>query len=177
MSEQSPALDDLISIARINRPQGLRGEVIAELLTDFPERFAKLGSVWAVTPEGKVERVTIERAWPHKGRVVLKIAGYDDISQAETLRGVRVAITNEQLAPLPPDTYYDFDLVDCAVVEKSGEVVGSVIGVERHGAAPLLKVRGATREHLVPLVLSICVEIDIARKRIVIAPPEGLLEL
>ncbi len=177
MSELRPAVEDLISIAWIARPQGLRGEVIADILTDFPERFTKLDAVWAMTATGNVERVKIERARLHKRRVILKIAGYDDISQAEALRGVRLGITSDQLRPLPPDTYYDFDLADCLVATTSGGVVGRVTAVERHGAAPLLKVRGEEKEHLIPLVLSICVEIDIARKRIVIAPPEGLLDL
>lgn len=177
MSAERPALDELISIARIARPQGIRGEAIADILTDFPERFEKLRSVWAISPAGQVELVNIEKAWLHKGRVVLKIAGFDNMNQAEALRGFRIAITESELAPLPPDTYYDFDLTGCEVSTVSGEVIGSVEAVEKHGAAPLLKVRGENREHLIPLVLSICVEVDVAHKRIVIAPPEGLLEL
>jgi len=177
MSDQRPAIDELISIARIARPQGVRGEVIAEILTDFPERFAKLHSAWMVSTNGEIEQARIEKAWLHKGRVVFKIAGFDDMTQAEALRGVRVAITSQELATLPPDTYYDFDLEGCEVLTVSGETVGAVAAVEKHGGAPLLKVRGAGKEHLIPLVLSICVEIDVAQKRIVIAPPEGLLEL
>lgn len=177
MSSPQPAAADLISIAKIARPQGIRGEVIAEVLTDFPERFSALKKVWAVRPSGKIEELTIERSWMNKGRVVLKFAGFDDMTQAEALREVRLGITSSELQPLPPDTFYDFDLEGCTVVTTAGEAVGQVEGVERCGAAPLLKVRGDGREHLIPLVLSICVEIDIANKRIVIAPPEGLLDL
>lgn len=177
MSSPRPAAADLISIARIARPLGLRGEVIADVLTDFPDRFAAMTRVWGVTAAGQIEQFQIEHSRLQKGRVVLKFVGYDDISQAETLRDVRLGITNEELRPLPPDTWYDFDLAGCHVVSTSGEVVGQVEGVERHGAAPLLKVRGDGREYLIPLVLSICIEIDIARKRIVVAPPEGLLDL
>jgi 16S rRNA processing protein RimM len=177
MSDQRPALDELISIARIARPQGIRGEVIADVLTDFPERFEKLRSAWVITPTDQVEQLNIERARLHKGRVLLKITGFDNMDQAEALRGFRIAITENELAPLPPDAYYDFDLKGCEVSTVSGECIGSVEAVEKHGAAPLLKVRGKSQEHLIPLVLSICVEIDVAHKRIVIAPPEGLLEL
>ncbi|MEP7272166.1 MAG: ribosome maturation factor RimM [Acidobacteriota bacterium] len=177
MSSPRPAAADLISIARIARPQGLRGEVIADVLTDFPERFTAPRKVWGVRPSGQIEEFQLERSWMNKTRVVLKFVGCDDRNQAETLRDVRLGITNEELRPLPPDTYYDFDLAGCEVVATSGEVVGQVEAVERHGAAPLLKVRGDGREHLIPLVLSICVEIDIARKRIVVAPPDGLLDL
>ena len=177
MSDQRPALDELISIARIARPQGIRGEVIAEILTDFPERFAKLRSAWAISTSSQIDEVTVEKTWLHKGRVVLKLAGFDNMNQAEALRGVRIAITQDQLATLPPDTYFEFDLVGCDVEMVSGEPLGSVEAVEKHGAAPLLKVRGNGREYLIPLVLSICIEVDVERKRIVIAPPEGLLDL
>ena len=177
MSVPIPAESDLISIARIARPQGKNGEVIADILTDFPERFAKPGSVWAINESGQIDQLKVERSWMHKGRVVLKFAGYDDMTRAETLRGVRLAITSGELKPLPADTYYDFDLAGCVVVAASGEEIGSVASVERYGAAPLLKVRGNGREYLIPLVLSICIEIDVAHKRIVVAPPEGLLEL
>ena len=130
MSDQRPALDDLISIAPIARPQGLRGEAIADVLTDFPERFAKLKSAWAIAPDDEVRLVEIEKAWLHKGRVVLKIAGFDNMTQAEALRGVRIAISSHELKELPPDTYYDFDLTGCEVSTVDGESIGQVEGVE-----------------------------------------------
>jgi len=81
------------------------------------------------------------------------------------------------LVPLPPDNYYDFDLVDCEVRTRAGEVVGQVTGVEHFGAAPLLVVLSPeTKEYLVPLASSICVEVDIELKKIVIDPPAGLLD-
>lgn len=177
MSSTPPDSTELISIAKIARPQGRHGEVIADILTDFPERFAKLKAVWSVTTNGQVKELQVERAWLHQHRVVLKFEGYDDMNQAETLRGVRLAVTNKDLVTLPADTFYDFDLKECDVVTTSGEALGIVTAVERYGAAPLLKVCGDKGEYLIPLVLSICVEIDTARKRIVVAPPEGLLEL
>ena len=78
---------------------------------------------------------------------------------------------------LPEDTFYEFDLVDCEVVTTKGEPVGRVAGVRNYGAAPLLVVIDGGRERLIPLASRICQEVDIARKRIVIDPPEGLLEL
>lgn len=168
---------DLIAVARILRPQGRRGEVIAELLTDFPERFTSLDTVRAIRPAGEVCDLKIERAWLHKGRVVLKFAGYDTINQAEGLRDVRLVVTRSQLVKLPAHSYYDFDLVDCEVVTREGERLGRVAKVHRHGAAPLLAVQDQGREYLIPLALDICTEIDIARKRIVVDLPEGLLEI
>jgi 16S rRNA processing protein RimM len=166
-----------IAVARILRPQGRHGEVIAELLTDFPERFTNLKTVRAIRPAGEIGELELERAWLHKGRVVLKFAGYETIDQAEALRGARLVVGPSELIELPDYHYYDFDLVDCEVVTREGEPLGRVTEVLHHGAAPLLMIQNQGREYLIPLALDICTEIDIARKRIVIEPPEGLLEL
>ena len=184
MSAVAPAVEDLIVIAEIDRPQGLRGEVIATIMTDFPGRFANLKRVWSFRPASpEVKELTIERTWLHNGRIVLKLAGYDDMTSAEALRGLRLAVTRDQLVALPADTYYDFDLVDCEVSGVGGQRIGRVRRVENSGAAPLLVVEVETadgargREVMIPFATSICVEIDMAEKRIVVDPPEGLLEL
>lgn len=172
-----PADHELIVIARIARPHGLRGEVIADILTDFPDRFADLDQVRLRLDSGRLTTLGLEHAWLHNGRVVLGFAGIDRIEEAEPLRGASVLIEREQLIPLPPDTYYDFDLVDCQVTTTQGEAVGKVTGVEHFGAAPLLVVvTPEEREHLIPLAASICVEIDIDRKAIVVDPPAGLFD-
>ncbi|NDD63992.1 MAG: 16S rRNA processing protein RimM, partial [Acidobacteria bacterium] len=163
---------DLVSIARIARPHGLRGEVVADLLTDFPERFGDLDSVRLRLASGATAAWQVEWARPHKDRVLLKFLGVDDVEQAGMLRAAVLLVTRDELVPLPADRYYDFDLVGCEVVIKSagsGEPVGRVSGVEHFGAAPLLVVVTVeNREHLIPLAASICVEVDIARKRIVV---------
>ncbi|MCG3161142.1 MAG: Ribosome maturation factor RimM [Acidobacteria bacterium] len=169
--------DDLVTVARIARPQGIRGEVIADLLTDFPERFAKLGGFYVKRADGRLLTLDLESSRPHKGRVALKFAGCDDCNSAEELRGARVMVTRDQLVALPEGAYYDFDLIGCEAVTGDGQQLGRVEEVQNYGAAPLLVVRDGKREFLIPLVLSICVEIDTERKRIVINPPEGLLEL
>lgn len=170
--------EDMITVARIARPQGIRGEVIADLLTDFPERFARLTEARAVWPTGKVGVIGLERARPHLGRIILKLKGCDSRNEAENLRDVRLMVRREQLVELPTDNYYHFDLVDCAVVTAAGLAVGNVVGVQDFGAAPLLVVKGDDgKERLIPLASSICTEVDVANKRIVIEPPDGLLEL
>ncbi len=169
--------DDLVSVARIARPQGLRGEVIADLLTDFPERFASLDRAYIKRADGRLLVLDLESSRTHKRRIALKFTGYDSINSAEELRGARVMIARDQLIALPDDTYYDFDLIGCEVVGADGQKLGRVDEVQDFGAAPLLLVRDDKREYLIPLVLSICVEIDTNQKRIVVNPPEGLLEL
>ncbi len=171
-------VEELISVARIVRPQGRRGEVIAELLTDFPERFARLGDMTLRFATGETRVIQLENSWLHKGRIVLKIDGYENINQAEELRDALILVTRDQLVELPVDTYYEFDLVDCEVITRDAREVGRVSGIQRYGAAPLLAVQDIEkREHLIPLTQNICVEIDVTRKRIIIDPPDGLLEL
>lgn len=171
------AAEDLISVARVARPQGLRGEVVAALLTDFPERFAELKVAHVKLANGTVALRELEKSWLHKGRIVLKFAGCDSINEAESLRDAQVMVSRAQLVELPTDSYYDFDLIDCQVTTKDGQAIGRVTDVQSYGAAPLLVVQEGAREYLIPLALSICEEIDTARKRIVINPPEGLLDL
>jgi 16S rRNA processing protein RimM len=169
--------DDLICVARIARPQGHRGEVIADLLTDFPERFARLGATFVKLADGRLLSLKLENSRLHKGRIALKFSGYDSMNRADELRGARVMITRDQLVELPDDTYYDFDLIGCEVSAHDGLRIGRVEEVQNYGAAPLLVVRDGSREFLIPLVLSICIEIDTGQKRIIVNPPEGLLEL
>ena len=169
--------DDLISVARIARPQGRNGEVIANLLTDFPERFASLERAYIKREDGQLLVLDLESSRTHKGRVALKFAGYDSINRAEELRNARVMVSPDQLIELPEDTYFDFDLVGCDVTDTDGQPLGRVEEIHDYGAAPLLLVRNDQREIMIPLALSICVEIDTERKKIVVNPPEGLLDL
>jgi len=167
-----------IVIARIARAWGIRGEVIADVLTDFPERF---GDVSAVTlRRGASGRpALLERHRFHKGRILLKFAGVETMNDAETLAGLDVVIPEDELYTLPDeDLYYEFDLVGCAVVTTGGDAVGEVGAILHTGAGEILSVRRPGRgEALVPFVDEICVEVDTEARKIVIDPPEGLLDL
>lgn len=169
--------NELINVAYIARPQGVRGEVIADLLTDFPERFSKLSAVTVKKANGELVTLQLQTSRLHKGRVVLKFAGFDDMNSAEALRDARLLITADQLVKLPKDSFYDFDLVDCDIITADGQALGKVTGVQHFGAAPLLVVKDGDREHLIPLASSICTDVNVAQKRIIVDPPEGLLDL
>ncbi len=176
--------DGFLAIARIVRPQGRRGEVAAEILTDFPERFSSLRQAYLERPGDTPAPAAIERAWPHKGRMILKLAGVDSIERAEELRGRHVLIPRGEKTALPPHHYYLWELEGCHVVaERQGRrrEVGTVVSVQPTGGADVLHVeapQGArTREVLIPLAQAICTRIDTAAKIIVIDPPEDLLDL
>lgn len=175
--------DRFLTVARIVRTQGRRGEVAAEILTDFPERFEKLRRVYLENTGSPPEPAELENAWPHKGRMILKFSGVDTISSAERLRGRHVLIPREERIPLPGRHHYVWELVGCRVVRESGGVtkeVGTVTEVERTGGVDLLRVaraEGRPGELLIPLAEAICPRIDTASKTIWIDPPEDLLDL
>jgi 16S rRNA processing protein RimM len=169
-----------VAIARILRPQGRKGEVAAEILTDFPARFQQLQTAFLEVPGQAPKPVRLERSWPHKGQIILKFAGIDSIESASGLRGVELLIPWEQRAPLPPHHYYLCELDGCRVFwERLGVEIGTVVEVEPTGGVDLLHVRRADgkTEVLIPLAQEICTRIDLATRTIVIDPPEELLEL
>ena len=175
-----PADTSFIAIARIARTRGNRGEVLADLHTDNPDRFDDLDEVWLEFDDGRRRagtRKKLEDAWDHKGRKVLKFEGVDTISDAEAFAGCWVMVPVDQAVKLPEGTYFNHDLVGCSVSGLDGTQIGTVGEVLDIANNSLLVVRGGGREYLVPAVKSICVEISIEDKRIIIDPPEGLIDL
>lgn len=169
--------DDLVVIARAVRTHGLKGEIVAELLTDFPQRFADLDELILVSPAGERSQVQLEDYWFQKDRVVLKLANYDEVDKAKTLVGYDFAVPESERVPLGEDEFYDWELEGCTVM--AGEKnIGQVRSVMRTGATEILLIRDeGGKERMVPLAESIVVKIDPAEKTIVVDPPEGLLDL
>jgi 16S rRNA processing protein RimM len=174
---QPDAQPSFIAIARIARTRGNRGEVLADLYTDFPDRFTALEEVWLEFPDGRRISMVLEEAWAHKGREVLKFAGINTISSAETLAGCWVEIPAEKAVPLPIGTYFDHDLIGCLVQDAKGNKYGVVEDILHIAENSLLVVKDSGREHLIPVAESICTKISIEEKSIVVDPPEGLMDL
>ena len=169
-----------IAIARVVRPQGRKGEVLAKILTDFPSRFAGLQRAFLDVPDGDPEAIAVEHTWLHKGRVVMKFDGIASISDAETLRGRNVLIPKEEVVALPAHQYYLWELEGCHVVVESGgtrKPLGTVTEVERTGGTDILHVADGSEDVLVPFARAICKVIDPEARLIVIDPPEDLLDL
>ena len=167
--------DELVAIAKVVKPRGLKGEVVADILTDFPERFQGLKDVTAVTPDDGRLGLKIEEHWFQQGRMVLKFAGRDSVESAEELRGCEICVREAEAVELGSDEFYDWQLERCKVETLAGDLVGTVREVMRTGGPELLVVEGK-QEHLIPFVSAICTEVDIESKTIVIDAPEGLLE-
>jgi 16S rRNA processing protein RimM len=184
-------------LARIRRPQGRKGEVFAEILTDFPDKFSERKQLWLLGPDVSAQagaagtgarsaasaprQVQLDHHWLHKGGVVLHFAGVTSISEAETLAGLIVAIPRAERAELDEDAVYVGDLIGCTLVDVAGAeavAVGAIEDVDRSGgAAPLLVVRGAKGEVLVPFAKSYLRKVDLEAKRVEMELPEGLVDL
>jgi 16S rRNA processing protein RimM len=168
----------LIIVARAVRTRGLKGELVAELLTDFPERFEQVSELSGVGPSGELKQLTLDNHWLQNDRIVLKFAGYDDIETAKSLVGYEFGLPEAERVQLSEDEFYDWELEGCSVEVRQGLPIGTVREVMRTGGVELLVVEDdAGGEHLIPMAQSIVVEIDISRKKILIDPPEGLLDL
>lgn len=169
-------MEELIAIAKILKTRGLRGETVADLLTDFPKRFENLTDVTGVAPGGTKHDLKIENFWFQKGRIILKLAGYDSVEAAEGLRNYEICIPESDAVELAEGEFFDWELHGCRVETLDGAVIGTVTEVMRTGGTEILVVEGAEKEYLVPFSETICVEVDVEKKVIKIDPPEGLLD-
>lgn len=170
--------DDLVIVARATRTRGLKGELLADLLTDFPERFETTSDLVGRNLAGEVRRFELENHWFQNDRIVLKFAGYDSIESAQALVGYEFGVPETERVELSEGEFYDWELEGCAVENQDGATVGQVRDVIRTGGVEILAVKvDGQNDILIPMADSIVVRVDISEKRIVIDPPEGLLDL
>ena len=179
--------EDWVWLAHILHTQGRKGEVYADILTDFPEKFAERKRLWLLANTSGAGSVALPREvdlvahWLHKGGIVLHFSGVDSISAAETLARLIVAVPLAERAPLADDEVYVADLIGCALINVSGAnpvAVGEIENVDRTaGPVALLVVNGAAGEVLVPFAKSYLRSIDLKARRVEMALPEGLIDL
>jgi 16S rRNA processing protein RimM len=185
----SATQEQWVWLARIRRPQGRKGEVFADILTDFPEKFSERRALWLIaepeSPRAKTHpapvKVELTNHWLHKGGIVLHFAQSDSISSAEALAGLIVAIPREQRVQLAEDEVYIGELIGCMLVDVAGAapiVVGEIEDVDRSaGPVPILVVSGKSGEILVPFAKKYLRRVDIAGRRVEMDLPEGLVDL
>ena len=172
-----------VTIARVLRPHGRRGEVAAEILTDFPQRITKLTSAALWDGRSAPRPIGVRSCWlsqSRSGQAIFHFEGSDSISDAEKLAGLEVQIPLSDRMPLPRGSYYVTDLAGCEVREKSA-AIGRVRDVQFTGedvaGTPILVVDSPEGEMLIPLAEEICVRIDTAARQIEVVLPDGLRDL
>jgi len=181
-----------VTVARILRPHGRRGEVACEILTDFPERLKRLKSAELRGVRGEPRRVAIRSCWLSQsrgGQAIFHFEGSDSINDAEKLVGLEVQIPFSERMALPAGSYYITDLAGCEVREalasspagETGATIGHVRDVQIPGqgvaGTPILVVDSPHGELLIPLAQDICVRVDTAARAIDVVLPEGLRDL
>ena len=186
------ALERWVWLARIRRTHGRKGEVFAEVLTDFPEKFSDRRRLWLLKSDSaasadlsdNAREVTLLHHWMHKGGVVLHFAGVDSISAAEELAGRIVAIPHTERAHLDEGDFYIGDLIGCTLLDVSGKepvIGGEIEDVDRSaGPVAMLVVKPAghaEQEILIPFAKGYLQRVDVDSKRIEMSLPEGLIDL
>jgi 16S rRNA processing protein RimM len=166
-------------VGRVGRPHGLRGEVAVEVRTDDPAGRFAVGSMLATEPAERGPLTVASARW-HSGRLLIAFEGCRDRDAAEALRGTLLQIDSADLNPLgDPEEFYDHDLIGLRVVTVAGEDVGTVADVLHHGQ-DLLVVDGtgarSGAEIMIPFVMALVPEVNLASGQIVVDPPPGLLD-
>jgi len=169
---------EFITLARVIKTQGRRGEVAAEVHSDVPERFAEGMKLLALGEQGARRQLEIEQLWPHKGLLVLKFRGVDSISDAEALIGAELQVPRTERASLDPGWAYVSDLVGCTVFDGDREI-GRIEDVQfGAGEAPLLIVAGSGNSKLdLPFAEAYLEKVDVPQRQVRMRLPEGMLAI
>jgi 16S rRNA processing protein RimM len=168
---------DFITLARLRKTQGRYGEVAVELHSDVPDRFRVGLRLFALAPDNTRRELQIEELWPHKGLLVLKFAGIDSMSDAETLIGCELQVPRSERARLESGWNYVSDLIGC-VVSDAGQEIGKIEDIQfGTGEAPLLIVAEGSKRYEIPYAEAYLKSVDLEHKQIQMQLPEGMLEL
>jgi len=168
--------DNLISVGRIARPHGIRGEVKVTPLTDWPEKYEEFRSVYLELEDKNGEWVDIEKARIQGSRVILKLSGIDDRTHAETIRGYNLKVREETCSALPDGSYRISHLIGLGVNTTSGEQLGTIVDVMRMPSQDVYIIDAGGKEILIPAVKKFIKQVDVQNKVMIIEPIEGLLE-
>lgn len=172
----APAPDDRIVIGRVVRPHGLLGEVSVEILTDFPERFHEGLVVRLSGPDGETREERIASARPHGGRALVRFEGIATPEGAESLRNLDLSVGRDEVAARPEGFVFHWEVEGCEAFDRAGRALGVVTELADAGGRPLLVVATPCGLRQVPFARPIVVLVDVAKKRIVLDPPPGLLD-
>lgn len=169
--------ETLITVGRIVRPHGIRGQVVVASETDFgAERFAAGATTFALR-DGRIEALRVQASFVHQRRWVVGFDTVTTMNDAEALRGAELRAPADGMRQLDVNQYYAYDLIGCTVETVGGVRVGPVERVDFGSGVPMLVVAGPQGEVLVPFAEDICREVDPGARRIVIDPPDGLIDL
>ncbi len=164
-------MPELVTIGRILRPHGVRGEMVLEADSDAARALAAGDTVYVGDPPVACALTHVRR---HRDRLLIRLAGCDDRTFAEAHRGRAVRLARAEAPPLPPGTYYWTQIIGLTVVTEEGEVLGAITEILETGANDVYMVRGAGGEVLLPAAPGVVQEVDLQQKRMRVHLPKGL---
>jgi 16S rRNA processing protein RimM len=167
-------MSDFYAIGQIVKSRGLRGALVVQPLTDYPERFQALKRVWVRTANSDHSPFQLEEARVKGQTIHLHLEGVRTRDAADALAGKLLYVTEEDLVRLPEGTHFVHDIIGSRVIDEHGKKIGTVAEVWKLPANDVYVVREGKREHLVPAVQSIIEKIDTQRKQVQVRMMEGL---
>lgn len=173
--DSSRRLPDRVCVAVVRRAHGIRGAVVVEVHSDNPERFSPGSCLVAVYPDGREQSLTLAKATPHSGGLLVSFEGVDDRNAAEILRGASLEVERTSVPPAPEGTYYYFELVGCRCFD-GGQDLGIVEEVIEDGGGLLLIVENEGQQVPIPFVERFLRRVAISEGRIDLELPAGLVE-
>ncbi len=166
----------LITIGRILKPFGVKGEMKIELMTDFPERFNNLRRVYLVSPRGKEITNEVQSVRYTGGAAFLRCSDYDSREKAGALNGWFIKVPREEAVPLPEGSYYRFELIGMEVISESSEKLGTITDIIETGSNDVYVVKRGRKETYIPATKEIVKQVDRKTKQMVIHVVDGLLD-
>lgn len=164
-----------VLVGVVARAHGLRGDVVVNVMSDAPERFAPGSEMTATAPESLHARpLRVESSRPFQGRLLVHFAGIDTREDAEAIHGQQLTIARSQVTPLPEGQHYQFELMGLSVRTTGGEALGRVTDIFHTGSNSVLVVDDDETEILIPILEGVIVSVDLAAQALVVEPPPGL---
>jgi len=169
--------DDWVVIGEITKPFGLNGGLKIRPLTEDPGRFRRLAGAVLEAADGMQQTCTLVDVRTDRDSVILFCREIDKVEQVKRFVGGTVRIPRSEAIPLPPNSYFQHDLLGLRVVLEDGRYLGEIREIWPTGGNDVLVVRDGERERLIPAIKSLVVEVNLQEKRMVLRWMEGLLDL
>ena len=171
-----PEQPDLVTIGKIERPFGLRGEVKVQSLSDVPDRFEGLQQVTLVSPNGLVLTTKVVQVRPGGRSYIMRFDAFSTPEEAARFRGGVLQIPQAASPPLAEDSYYEYELVGMTVQDEQGHVLGTLEEIWQLPGSPIFAVRQAGREVLIPATKRAVASVDRAGRLMTVRAGEGVME-
>ncbi len=166
----------LITIGKVIRPFGVKGEMKVEPMTDFPRRFDKLTKVYLVSRTGKEVVCEVRSVRYSSGVPFILLAGYDSPEKSGAFNGWFIKVPEEEAEPLPEGTYYWFELIGMEVFSQAGDKLGTIVDIFETGSNDVYVLKRGRKEVYIPATQDVIKQVDRKTKRMIIHLMDGLME-